>query len=136
MKKPKSISLIFPVYKDKFTVLSVINKSLRILKKLRIKYEIIIVDDCCPENSGHKALIRAKKNKKIKVFFHKVNLGYGAAIRTGFKKSKYECVYAVDGDGEFGISFNDLPKILKAYKNNDLVITYRFKTSIFTSSSI
>lgn len=33
MSKPNSISLIFPVYKDKFTVIRVINKRLKILKK-------------------------------------------------------------------------------------------------------
>lgn len=136
MKEPNSISLIFPVYKDKYTVLRVIDKSLRILKKLKKKYEIIIIDDCCPERSGRLALLKTKKNKKIKVFFHKRNLGYGAAIRTGLKKSKYDCIYAVDGDGEFGISFNDLPKILKKYKENDLVITYRFKKRYKTTRII
>ena len=139
MNKPKSISLIFPLYKDKFTVIKVINKSLKILKKLKVKYEIIIIDDCCPEKSGLIALKYINKNnqrKKIKVIFHKKNLGYGAAIRTGFKNSKYECVYAVDGDGEFGIAMNDLPRILEKYKFNDLVITYRFKKRYKTSRII
>ena len=127
MKNPKSISLIFPVYKDKHTVLRVVKKSLIILSKLKKRYEIIIVDDCCPEKSGEIALRKFKKNKKINIYFHKKNFGYGAAIRTGLKKSKYECVYAVDGDGEFGVSFNDLPRILDKFKKNDLVITYRYK---------
>ncbi len=51
MNSPKSISLIFPLYRDKYTVKKVIYKSLKILRKLRIKYEIIIIDDCCPEKS-------------------------------------------------------------------------------------
>lgn len=139
MNKPKSISLIFPLYKDKFTVINVIKKSLKILKKLKIKHEIIIIDDCCPEKSGQIALKYISKNnqnKKIKVIFHKKNLGYGAAIKTGFKNSKYECVYAVDGDGEFGIAMNDLPRILEKYKFNDLVITYRFKKRYKTSRII
>ena len=127
MSKPNSISLILPVYRDKHTVIKVIDKSLKILKKLKKKYEILIIDDCCPEKSGLIALKRSKHNKKIKVYFHKKNLGYGAAIRTGLAKSRYECIYTVDGDGEFGISLNDLPRILKKYKDNDLVITYRYK---------
>lgn len=127
MKNPKSISLIFPVYRDKHTVLRVVKKSLKILNKLKKKYEIIIIDDCCPENSGKIALKKFKKNKRINIYFHKKNLGYGAAIRTGLQKSKYDCVYAVDGDGEFGISLNDLPRILDKFKTNDLVITYRYK---------
>jgi len=136
MNNPKSISLIFPLYKDKYTVKKVINKSLKILKKLKIKYEIIIIDDCCPEKSGLVALKYSKKNKRIKVIFHRKNYGYGAAIRTGFKNSKYECVYAVDGDGEFGIALNDLPRILKKYTFNDLVITYRYKKRYKTTRII
>ena len=136
MSKPNSISLIFPVYRDKYTVIKVIDKSLKILKKLKKKYEILIIDDCCPEKSGLIALKRIKHNKKIKVYFHKKNLGYGAAIRTGLRKSRYECIYAVDGDGEFGISLNDLPRILKKYKKNDLVITYRYKKRYKTTRII
>jgi glycosyltransferase involved in cell wall biosynthesis len=136
MSKPNSISLIFPVYKDRYTVIKVINKSLKILKQLKKKYEIIIIDDCCPQNSGNIALKRSKKNKKIKVYFHKKNLGYGAAIRTGFKKSNFECIYAVDGDGEFGISLNDLPRMLRKFEQNDLVITYRYKKRYKTTRII
>jgi glycosyltransferase involved in cell wall biosynthesis len=136
MNNPKSISLIFPLYRDKYTVIKVINKSLKILKKLKIKYEIIIADDCCPEKSGLIALKYSKQNKKIKVIFHKKNYGYGSAIRSGFKNSKYECIYAVDGDGEFGIALNDLPRILKKYSFNDLVITYRYKKIYKTSRII
>tara|TARA_Y100000591_G_C21830311_1_gene699163 strand:- start:570 stop:1289 length:720 start_codon:yes stop_codon:yes gene_type:complete len=136
MNNPKSISLIFPLYRDKYTVKKVIDKSLKILKKLKIKYEIVIVDDCCPEKSGLVALKYSKRNPKIKVIFHKKNYGYGAAIRSGFKNSRYECVYAVDGDGEFGIALNDLPRVLKKYIFNDLVITYRYKKRYKTSRII
>ena len=136
MNNPKSISLIFPLYRDKYTVKKVIDKSLKILKKLKVKYKIIIVDDFCPEKSGLLALKYSKRNPKIKVIFHKKNYGYGAAIRSGFKNSRYECVYAVDGDGEFGIALNDLPRVLKKYISNDLVITYRYKKRYKTSRII
>ena len=62
-------------------------KSLRILKKTKKKFEIVIVDDGCPENSGKIAQDLSKKNPKIRVYFHKKNLGYGAAVKTGLKNS-------------------------------------------------
>ena len=37
MSNPKSISLIFPLYKDKSTVKIMISKSLKILKKTKKK---------------------------------------------------------------------------------------------------
>ena len=125
MKKIKSISLMFPLYKDKSTVEFMIRKSSSVLKKLKRKYEIVIVDDGCPENSGKLALKIAKKFHNVKVFFHKKNLGYGAALKTGLKKCKNDWIFMIDGDAEYDV--NDLPRLFKASQNYDLVITYRYK---------
>ena len=125
MNNINSISLMFPVYKDKRTVKKMINKSLRVLKKTNKKFEIVIVDDGCPEDSGLYAKKIAKKNSKIKVIFHKKNLGYGAAIKTGIKNCKYNWIFQTDGDDEYDVY--DLPRLIKASLSFDLVITYRFK---------
>ena len=74
MNKIKSISLMFPLYKDRNTVKLMITKSSNVLRKLKIKYEIIIVDDGCPQNSGKLAKEIAKKFTNVKIFFHKKNL--------------------------------------------------------------
>ena len=116
---------MFPLYKDKNTVELMIKKSSSVLKKLKRKYEIVIVDDGCPENSGKLALKIAKKFHNVKVFFHKKNLGYGAAIKTGLKKCKNDWIFMIDGDAEYDV--NDLPRLFKASQNYDLVITYRYK---------
>ena len=86
---------MFPLYKDRNTVKLMIAKSSNVLRKLKTKYEIIIVDDGCPQNSGKLAKEIAKKFTNVKIFFHKKNLGYGAAIKTGLKKCRYECIYVV-----------------------------------------
>ena len=121
---------MFPLYKDKNTVEIMIKKSSRILKKLKRKYEIIIVDDGCPEKSGELALKISKKFSNIKIFFHKKNLGYGAALKTGLKKCKNDLIFQIDGDDEYDV--NDLSRLLKASENNDLVITYRYKKKYTT----
>jgi len=116
---------MFPLYKDRNTVRLMIKKSLNVLKKLKIKYEIVIVDDGCPQNSGKLAKEIAKKSTNIKVFFHKKNLGYGAALKTGFKNCKNDWIFFTDGDGEYDV--NNLFRLLKARKDCDLIITYRYK---------
>jgi len=125
---------MFPLYNDKMTVKSMVIKSLKILKKTKIKYEIVIIDDGCPEKSGLIAKKLAKKNSKIRVFFHKKNLGYGAAVKTGLKKCRHECIFATDGDEEYDVG--DLPRLLKSLNNSDLVITYRFKKKYKTTRII
>lgn len=102
-----------------------IQNSEKVLRKLKKKYEIVIVDDGCPEKSGLLAKKIAKKKLNIRVILHKKNLGYGAAIRTGLKKCKNELIFAIDGDAEYSV--NDLPRLIKASNKSDLVITYRYK---------
>ena len=80
MNRIKSISLIIPVYRDGNTVKLMIKKSLKVLKKINKKFEIIIIDDCCPKKSVEIALSISKKIKQVKVFFHNKNKGYGAAL--------------------------------------------------------
>ena len=130
MDKIKSISLMFPLYKDKSTVELMITKSSAVLKKLNSKYEIIIVDDGCPQNSGKLAKKIAKKFSNIKIFFHKKNLGYGAALKTGLKKCKNDWIFMIDGDAEYDV--DDLFRLLRVSKNYDLVITYRYKKKYTT----
>jgi glycosyltransferase involved in cell wall biosynthesis len=134
MNKIKSISLMFPLYKDKSTVEFMIKKSVNVLKKFKKRYEVIIVDDGCPQNSGRLAKKIAKKIPNIKVFFHKKNLGYGAALKTGLKKCKNDWIFMIDGDAEYDV--DDLSRLILASKNNDLVITYRYKKKYATSRII
>jgi|TARA_B100001059_G_scaffold186211_1_gene188065 glycosyltransferase involved in cell wall biosynthesis len=131
MKNLKSVSILFPLYKDKKTVKKMILKSVKLLKKMKKKGEIIIVDDGCPENSGHYAKIISKKIKNVKVIFHKKNMGYGAAIKTGLKNCKNEWIFQTDGDAEYDV--NDLLKLIKKTKVSDLVVTYRLKKKYKTS---
>ena len=125
---------MFPLYRDKKTVKKMILRSLNILRRTKKKFEIIIVDDGCPEKSGKIALKFSKKIKNIKVIFHKKNMGYGAAIKTGIKNCKNDYIFAIDGDGEYDV--NDLPRLLKSVQKGDLVITYRFKKKYNTSRII
>jgi len=75
-----------------------------------------------------------KKNKKIKVIFHKKNLGYGSALKTGFKNCKKKWIFQTDGDAEYDV--NDLKKLTKFTDVSDLIITYRLKKKYNTNRII
>ena len=103
------------------------------MKKLKKKVEIVMVDDGCPEKSGYYAK-KFLKNKNIKIIFHKKNLGYGAAIKTGLKNCKNNWIFQTDGDAEYDVF--DLRKLIKITNNSDLIITYRLKKKYKTSRII
>jgi len=134
MKSIHSISIMFPLYKDRRTVKKMIFKSQKVLKSLNKKSEIVIVDDGCPEGSGLLAKKISKSFRNIKVIFHKKNLGYGSALKTGFKNCKSQWIFQTDGDAEYDV--NDLKKLIKLSNKSDLIITYRFKKKYRTSRII
>ena len=89
------VSVIIPYYRKKQyiskTLNSVINQS---YKKLEI---IIIYDD---DNKEDLEFIKqiAKKDKRIKIFINKKNLGAGLSRNKGIKKSRGEYIAFLDAD--------------------------------------
>jgi glycosyltransferase involved in cell wall biosynthesis len=124
MTEKPAISLFFPVYNDENTVRIVAEKAIRILEEVSVDYEIIIINDASPDNSGNIANEMASRYTKIKVIHHEKNQGYGAAIITGLKHSKFEFICFTDGDDEYDIA--DFKKLIKLKDFYDLIITFRY----------
>ena len=122
-EKPK-ISLFFPVYRDEATVSRVAEKALRLLSEIASEYEVIIVDDGSPDNAGEVAEQIARREPRVRVIHHPRNLGYGAALRTGFAAAKYEWIAFTDGDDEYEV--DDLRKLIRLRHSYDLIITFRY----------
>ena len=59
----------------------------------------------------------------MKVVHHQTNLGYGAALKSGFKAATKKLVFYTDGDGQFDI--NELPPLLPLMGQYDIVSCYR-----------
>jgi len=54
---------------------------------------------------------------------HRTNLGYGAALQSGFKAATKELVFYTDGDGQFDIK--EMPGLLGLMEQCDIVSCYR-----------
>lgn len=129
----ESVSLFFPVLEDERTVRIVAEKALRFLSSLGVEHEIIIVDDGSPDRSGKIADELAQEQHAIRVIHHPRNLGYGAALRSGFAASRFDHVCMTDGDDQYEIE--DLRKLFKLRDRYDLIITFRYK-KIYSSFRI
>ena len=128
-----SLSILFPVFRDSKTIEILIKKSISLCEELKLDYEIVIVDDCCPENSGQIAKNYMKNNNKIKLVTHETNKGYGESIKSGLKLCSKSWILQTDGDNQYDV--NDLKEMLKIIHNYDCVITFRYK-KIYSSKRI
>ena len=96
MENKKHIAVIIPSYKVVKHIEGVINSIPAEVSS------ILVIDDCCPENSG--AFVEQKiDDKRVKVLYHEVNKGVGGAVITGYKAvlaSNIDIAVKIDGDGQ------------------------------------
>ena len=95
-----SLSLIVPCYNEENTLAGIVDRILQ-LQSDDLKLQIVIVDDCSSDNSREVARKLAEKHPEIKLAFHSVNQGKGAALRTGFLEATGDFVGIQDADMEY-----------------------------------
>ena len=118
-----SISVFFPCYNEQENVGRTVEKALEVMQKLNADFEVIIVDDGSSDGTGQIADEIADREGRVKVVHHEGNLGYGAALQSGFKAATKELVFYTDGDGQFDI--NEMPPLLALMEQYDIVSCYR-----------
>ena len=115
----EQVSIIIPAFNEEKSIKEVIQKIQNTLSSLNIEYEIIVIDDCSADNT----LKRVEELKDIKVIRHSKNSGYGAALKTGIKNSKYETLIITDADGTY--PDNIIPSLIEHSNNHDMVVGAR-----------
>ena len=91
------LSVVIPVYNEAATIVDLVN-AVRLAPVEDI--EIIVVDDC--SSDGTTDLLKTQVEPTVdRVFYHTVNRGKGAALRTGFAHVSGDIVVVQDADLEY-----------------------------------
>jgi glycosyltransferase involved in cell wall biosynthesis len=119
-----SISLFLPMYNERAYVARMVAKAQSVLERLTDEYEVLIVDDGSTDGSAQAADALAGQNGHVRVLHHPRNLGYGAALRTGFTNASKDLVFYTDCDEP--VELNDLDRAVSLMTPGvDLVVGYR-----------
>ena len=118
-----SVSFIVPCYNAEKFIVQNISKLQKKILSLKIRYEIILIDDGSNDGSCKKIKDYIKKNKFISLIENKRNQGKSFSVIKGIKKSKYNFIIMIDCDLPY---FSSLNKIVFHLKNKaDLVMINR-----------
>lgn len=118
-----NISAFFPAYNEEENIVPVVESAIKVLKEVADQYEIIVVDDGSRDKTHQVVEDLDRKYPEVKLITHEKNLGYGAALYTGFKNCRYEFIFFSDGDNQFDLE--ELKKLIPFIKKADLVTGYR-----------
>jgi glycosyltransferase involved in cell wall biosynthesis len=123
------LSYFFPAHNEEANVRELVTEALEALPLLAESFEIIVVDDGSRDATGAIADELASANPDVvRAVHHPTNLGYGAALLSGFQAARHELVAFTDGDRQFRVA--DLGRLtarLAAADQPDAVVGYRIK---------
>src|SRR6185369_50601 len=125
MKCPwASLTVFFPAYNEAEALPGLIDRALEVLEEIGPSdYEVIVIDDGSSDGTAAIADDYAAKNKRVRVVHHPRNLGYGAALNSGFAAARCEWVVYTDGDGQFDLG--DITKFFAPSGRVDVVLGNR-----------
>ena len=116
------LSIVIPCYNESETIKTLVER----VKKAPVKEkEIIIVDDA--SSDGTKEILKEEIEPIVdKIIYHEINLGKGAALRSGFKEVTGDVVVVQDADLEYDP--NEFPILMKPIieEKADVVYGSRF----------
>jgi glycosyltransferase involved in cell wall biosynthesis len=124
--EPRTLSVIIPVYNERRTIASVVDR-VKMAPTLGLKKEIVIVDD--GSTDGTREWLTAAQEDGVKASFHPANRGKGAALRTGFATATGDVLLVQDADLEYDPE--DYAKLLRPIVDGraDVVLGSRFVTT-------
>lgn len=102
----RCLGVVIPVYNEEKTLNLIVK---RVLARPEVG-EIVMVNDCSTDGTWEAMEEIAKSDDRIRIFSHKVNMGKGAALRTGFEHVNSEFIIIQDADLEYDP--DEYPKLL------------------------
>jgi glycosyltransferase involved in cell wall biosynthesis len=121
--KRTSVSVVIPAYNEEASIEPVLADIRQTLEAHSIDAEILVVDDGSTDDTQAAAL-----RAGARVFHHRSNRGYGAALKTGILSASHDIILMTDADGTYPCEC--LPKLVAALERSDMAVGARIGKNV------
>jgi dolichol-phosphate mannosyltransferase len=121
------VLIIVPTYNEKENI----ERLVKTVMKQGDNIDLLIIDDNSPDGTGTIVENLMKSEQRLNIIKRAGKLGLGSAYVTGFKyalKNGYD--YIMEMDADFSHNPDDIPRLIDAAKDYDLVIGSRYCNGI------
>ncbi len=103
MNSSQSVSVVLPAYNERGNIADTVKGCIEFAGGKLPDYEIIVVDDGSTDGTGALVNRIAEVNPKVRLVSHRLNRGYGSALKSGFEAAGKDYIFLMDSDGQFDI---------------------------------
>lgn len=114
----RAVSVVIPAYNEGAHVADQVRDVERVLATTGWTYEILVVDDGSQDQTAQEA---AKTTAHV--LRRARNRGYGASLKAGIRRARYDYILITDADGTYPVSA--IPAMLAAAERNAMVVGAR-----------
>jgi glycosyltransferase involved in cell wall biosynthesis len=118
-----SISAVLPAHNEAENIIQAVSTLAGILSDVTPIWEIVVVDDGSEDDTDRLVNELSKRWKQVKLSRHTANRGYGAALKTGIERARYQLLFVMDADLQFDPA--ELKTLLPLAQDYDIVLGYR-----------
>ena len=124
---PVSVSVALPAFNEEAIIERTVRHVASVLTPLVEAFEIIVTNDGSVDRTGAVlSALQQDPSVHLRVVTHERNLGYGAALASGFDAAAMPLIFMTDGDKQFDV--REIEGFLAAMgPETDLVIGWRQK---------